>query len=76
MGEILVLKYSPNLGSTEHVATKMNNNQPLGKITFIYMKNAHVDNAFCFRNLEIFFTVRMKLSCGDIQSGANTWSEV
>lgn len=71
--EILVLKCSPNLGSTEHVATKMNNNQVLGKITFIDMKKAHGDNAFYFRN---FFTVRMKLSCGDIQPGANTWSEV
>lgn len=53
VGEILVLKYSPNLGSTEYVATKMNNNQPLRKITFIYMKQAHESHVFYFRN---FFT--------------------
>lgn len=33
----LTLKYSHNMKAIEEVATKINNNQPLGKITFNYM---------------------------------------
>lgn len=36
-GRNLALKYSHNMKAIEEVATKINNNQPLGKITFNYM---------------------------------------